>query len=53
MDFSETVKVKTNDEFAEVAASINLLSNELEKNISELNAANEKLKVEIDRKKNR
>ena len=53
MDFSETVDIKTNDELIEVVASINLLSNELEKNISELNAANEKLRVEIDRKKNR
>lgn len=53
MDFSETVDIKTNDELSEVAASINLLSNELEKNISELNAANEKLRVEIDIEKNR
>ena len=51
MDFSEKIEVKTQDELAEVASSINFLSDKLEKNIRDLNTANEKLKEDIDREK--
>lgn len=51
MDFSEKIALKTNDELDEVATSINFLSDKLEKTIRDLNAANEKLKDDINREK--
>ncbi|MGL5647248.1 MAG: HAMP domain-containing sensor histidine kinase [Clostridium sp.] len=51
LDFEKSLEVKGNDEFAELSNSINSISSNLEKNISMLEKANEKLKDDIEKEK--
>lgn len=51
LKFDNKLKPEGNDEFAELSNSINLISENLEKNISMLEKANEKLRKDIEREK--
>ena len=51
MDFSEKCYINTDDELQQLGESVNQLSHSLEKNISSLKIANEKLKDEIEKEK--
>lgn len=51
LDFSKKYLVKTYDEIGELGESINSLSNQLEKSISELRQANEKLMEDIEKER--
>lgn len=51
LDFSKKYNVNTEDELGELGSSINSLSNQLDKSISELRDANSKLKEDIERER--
>lgn len=51
LDFSKRYPVKTNDEIGQLGKSINSLSHQLEKSITELKAANMNLKEDVERKR--
>lgn len=51
LDFSSKYNVKSNDEIGELGKSINFLSEKLDKTISELNQANEKLVRDIEKER--
>lgn len=51
LDFTEKYIVKTSDEIGELGESINSLSNQLEKSITDLISANEKLKEDIEKER--
>ncbi len=51
LDFSQRYPVTTQDEIGELGKSINSLSGQLEKSISELRDANEKLRADIERER--
>lgn len=51
LKFDNKLRPEGNDEFAELSNSINLISENLEKNISMLEKANEKLRKDIEREK--
>ncbi|MGE5557420.1 MAG: ATP-binding protein [Bacillota bacterium] len=51
LDFGHKYPVTTGDEIGELGASINSLSSQLEKSISELREANAKLKEDIERER--
>jgi len=48
LDFSEKCKVNSRDEIEELGRNINKLSNELERNISDLKDKNKQLKIEME-----
>lgn len=50
MDFSERLKVKSNDEIGELAGSINNLSSSLDSTLQDLNQKNQKLQDDIEKK---
>lgn len=51
LDFSKKSYINTQDEIGELAKNINNLSDNLDKTITELNNANEKLQEDIDRER--
>lgn len=51
LDFSKKYSIKGNDEIGELGDSINSLSDQLEKSISELRQANEKLLKDIEKER--
>jgi signal transduction histidine kinase len=51
LDFSSRYKVKSNDEIGELGKTINYLSEKLNKTITDLNKANEKLKDDIEKER--
>lgn len=51
LDFSQKYIIKTQDEIGELGKSINSLSEQLDKSITELQDANEKLKEDIERER--
>jgi signal transduction histidine kinase len=51
LDFSKKYAVKTHDELGELGQSINSLSDQLEKSITELQEANEKLMEDIEKER--
>lgn len=51
-DFKYRYDVKTEDEIGVLGSSLNLISNNLEKNLNELKTTNDKLKKEMDIKNN-
>lgn len=51
LDFSEKCKVKNNDEIGNLGSTLNFLSDNLDKSLTSLNEANEKLKQDIDKER--
>lgn len=51
LDFSQKCHVKSNDELGQLAENINSMSDTLDKTISQLQAANAKLRVDIERER--
>lgn len=51
LDFSEKYRIKSNDEIGQLGQSINSMSEQLEKSISELKLSNAKLKEDIERER--
>ncbi len=51
LDFSQKYKGKSEDEIGELGSSINCMSNQLDKSISELRTANEKLLMDVERER--
>lgn len=51
LNFSRNLEIKGNDEFTELSNSINLISKNLEKNISVLEKTNKNLKSDIEKEK--
>jgi len=51
LDFSEKYKIDSHDEIGQLGESINSLSDQLHQSISELQAANQKLMVDIERER--
>lgn len=51
LDFSKKYTIKTYDEIGELGSSINSLSTQLEKSITELRQANQKLMADIERER--
>lgn len=51
LDFTKKISLNTNDELQELAENINFLSSELEGTITNLNLANQKLLIEIEKER--
>ncbi len=51
LDFTKKISINTNDELQELAENINFLSSELEGTITNLNLANQKLLIEIEKER--